>query len=150
MAFSGNFVCSQFKQDLLKGRHDFTTSTGDTFKLSLHTNSATPMDATLTAYTTSGEVAATGGYSTGGGDLAIETGMPGLTTGTAFADFVDETWSSSTITARGAVLYNSTPTSGTNLAVLVLDFGSDKTSSAGDFTVQFPAGVAATAIIRIA
>ena len=152
MAFGGNFVCSSFKQDLLAARHNFSTTGGNTFKMSLHTNAATGMDASLTAYTTSGEVSSSGtAYTTAGNALSIPASMPSLTTTTAWTDFNDEVWPASTITARGAVIYNdSLTTPVANAAVVVLDFGSDKTSSAGDFSVIFPAANSTSAIIRIA
>ena len=143
MAFSGNFMCTSFKVELMKAVHNFTASTGSTFKIALYTNSAT-FDATTTAYTTSNEVVGTG-YTAGGNTLTNITPTFGGTT--AFADFADTVWSTATITARGALIYNTT--SG-NPTVAVLDFGADKTSTAGDFTIIFPAAAASTAIIRIA
>ena len=143
MAFTGNWVCNTFKQELMVGTHNFTVAT-DVMKIALYTNTASLTKAT-TIYVATGEVAAGGGYNTAGENLTNVT--PTLDTDTAITDFADKTWSSSTITARGALIYNS---SKSNKAVVVLDFGSDKISSAGDFTVQFPAPAAATAIIRIA
>lgn len=150
MAFTGNFMCTSFKQELLYGVHDFDSATGDTFKMALYTNSAS-FDAATTAYTSSNEVSGTG-YSAGGQDL---TSVNPTTSGTtALTDFADETWTTATITARGALIYNSTPNvtsvAVTNPSVVVLDFGSDKTSTAGDFTVIFPTADASNAIIRIA
>lgn len=144
MAFSGNFLCTSFKQELLTATHDFTASTGDTFKLALYDNTAT-LDASTTAYTTSGEISGTG-YTAGGGTLTNVTPTTGSTT--AFTDFADLTFSSATITARGALIYNDTATG--DPAVAVLDFGEDKTSTSGDFTVVFPTADASNAIIRIA
>lgn len=131
------------------GAHDFAAA-GDTFKMALYTSSAT-LDASTTAYSATNEVSGTG-YSAGGQGL---TSVDPTTSGTtAFGDFDDETWSTATITARGALIYNSTPNTTsialTNPSVVVLDFGSDKTSTAGDFTVVFPTADASTAIIRIA
>ena len=148
MAFSGNFMCSSFKQELLVGAHNFTNSSGHTFKLAMYTNSAS-FDASTTAYTTSNEISGTG-YSAGGGTLTNVT--PTLSGTTALTDFADLTFSSSTLTARGALIYNTTTSggSGTTDTVLVLDFGSDKSSSAGDFTIVFPTPDASNAIIRIA
>lgn len=143
MAFSGSALCTSFKQEILVGTHNFTASTGDTFKLALYTNSASPTAAT-TAYSTSNEVSGTG-YSAGGGTLTSVT--PTTSGTTAFCDFADLTFSSSSITARGAIIYNS---SASDKAVAVLDFGSDKTSSAGDFTISFPTADASNAIIRLA
>jgi len=150
MAFSGNFMCTSFKKELLYGVHDFDLSSGDTFKIALYTNSAS-FNAATTAYTTSNEVSGTG-YSAGGGAL---TNVDPTSSGTtALTDFQDETFSSATITARGALIYNTTPNttslSVTNPTVVVLDFGADKTSTAGDFTIVFPTADASNAIIRIA
>ena len=144
-------MATTFKKELLFGSHDFDTSTGDTIKLALYTSSAS-LDATTTAFTTSNEVAASGGYTSGGNTLnSVDPTVSGTT---SFLDFDNSTWSSSTITARGAMIYNSTPNttsiSLTNPAVVILDFGADKSSSSGDFTVQFPAADASNAIIRIA
>lgn len=148
MAFSGNFMCSSFKQELLEGAHNFKNSGGDTFKLAMYTNSAS-FNAATTAYTTSNEVSGSG-YSAGGGTLTRVD--PSLSGTTALTDFADLTFTSATVTARGALIYNTTTGSGsgTSDTVVVLDFGSDKTSTAGDFTIQFPAADASNAIIRIA
>tara|TARA_B100001142_G_scaffold107502_1_gene109382 strand:- start:6596 stop:7042 length:447 start_codon:yes stop_codon:yes gene_type:complete len=148
MAFSGNFMCSSFKQELLEGAHNFKNSGGDTFKLAMYTNSAS-FNAATTAYTTSNEVSGAG-YSAGGGTLTRVD--PSLSGTTALTDFADLTFTSATVTARGALIYNTTTGSGsgTTDTVVVLDFGSDKTSTAGDFTIQFPAADASNAIIRIA
>ena len=150
MAFSGNYMCTSFKKELLYGVHDFDLANGDTFKIALYTNSAS-FDASTTAYTTSNEVSGTG-YSAGGGAL---TNVDPTSSGTtALTDFQDETFSTATITARGALIYNTTPNttslSVTNPTVVVLDFGGDKTSTAGDFTIVFPTADASNAIIRIA
>ena len=148
MAFSGNYMCTSFKQELLVGSHNFTASTGDTFKLAMYTNSAS-FDASTTDYTATNEVSGTG-YSAGGGTLTNVT--PTTSGTTALTDFADLTFSSSTITARGALIYNTTTGGGTGTtdSVIVLDFGSDKSSSAGDFTIVFPTADASNAIIRIA
>ena len=150
MAFTGNFMCTSFKQELLFGVHDFDASTGDTFKLALYDNNAS-FTAATTAYTATDEVSGTG-YSAGGGAL---TNIDPTTSGTtALTDFADLTFSTATITARGALIYNTTPNttsvSVTNPTVVVLDFGGDKTSTAGDFTIVFPTADASNAIIRIA
>ena len=148
MAFSGNFMCSSFKQELLEGGHNFKNSGGHTFKLAMYTNSAS-FNAATTAYTTSNEVSGSG-YSAGGGTLTrVDPSLDGTT---ALTDFADLTFTSATVTARGALIYNTTTGggSGTTDTVVVLDFGSDKTSTAGDFTIQFPAADASNAIIRIA
>jgi len=136
-------VCTSFKQELLTATHDFTNGTGDAFKIALFTSSAT-LGASTTAYSTSNEVVGSG-YTAGGNTLTNVT--PTSSGTTAFTDFADTTWSSATITARGALIYNSTDA---DKAVVVLDFGSDQTSTAGDFTIQFPTADASNAIIRIA
>ena len=144
MAFSGNFLCTSFKQEILVGTHDFTTTTGDVFKMALYDNTPS-FTATTTAYTATNEVASGGGYTTGGNALTNVT--PTTSSTTAFTDFADEVWSTATFTAYGALIYNST--AGTN-TVCVLDFGGAKTATAGDFTVIFPTADASNAIIRIA
>jgi hypothetical protein len=144
MAFTGNFMCTSFKQELLEGVHNFTTG-GNSFKLALYDNNAS-FTAATTAYTTTNEVGASGGYSTGGGAL---TKVDPTTSGTtAFTDFDDLAFNSATITARGALIYNDTATGDPTVAVL--DFGSDKTSTAGAFTIVFPTANASNAVIRIA
>ena len=152
MAFTGNFMATSFKTELLKGCHDFTLSTGDTFKLALYTNSAS-FTAATTAYTATNEVSASGSYSAGGGALTNITATNSGTT--AFTDFADLDFTTATITARGAMIYNTTPNTTssaglTNPTVVILDFGSDKTSTVGTFTIVFPAATDTTAIIRIA
>lgn len=141
-------MCTSFKQELLQGQHNFTASTGHTFKLALYTSSAT-LDASTTDYSATNEVSGTG-YSAGGGTLTNVT--PTTSGTTAFTDFADLTFSSATITANGALIYNTTTGggSGTTDSVVVLAFGGDKTSTAGDFTIQFPTADASNAIIRIA
>ena len=140
-------MCTSFKQQLLEGQHDFRSG-GHTFKLALFTSSAT-LDATTTDYSVTNEVSGTG-YSAGGG--ALTNVSPATSGTTAFTDFNDLTFSTATITANGAVIYNTTTGggSGTTDAVVVLAFGGDKTSTAGDFTIQFPTADASNAIIRIA
>jgi len=142
MAISSTLTTS-FKKELLLGNHNFTNSTGDTFKLALYTSSAT-LGATTTSFTTTGQASGTN-YSSGGGTLTNVT--PTSSGTTAFTDFADLTFSTATITARGCMIYNS---SDSNKSVATIDFGGDKTSTAGDFTIVFPAAAAATAIIRIA
>lgn len=140
-------MCTSFKDQLLEAVHDFRSSGGDTFKLALYTSSAT-LDATTTAYTATNEVANSGTYSAGGGTLVNIS--PTISGTTAFTDFDDISFTSATITARGALIYNTTPThTFTNPSVVVLDFGSDKTSTSGTFTIQFPTANATDAIIRI-
>jgi hypothetical protein len=138
-------MCTSFKVGILGGDFDFSSGTAQVFKIALYTSSAT-LDATTTAYSVTNEVAGTG-YSAGGNTLTISTNPTSSGT-TAFLDFADTTWSAATITARGALIYLAN--GGTNPAAAVLDFGSDKTSTAGDFTIQFPTADASNAIIRIA
>lgn len=145
MAFTGNFMCTSFKTELLKGVHNFTASTGDAFKLALYTNAAS-FTAATTAYTATNEVSASGSYTAGGGTLTNVT--PTSSGTTAFTDFADLTFTSATITARGALIYNDTAVG--DPTVVVLDFGSDKTSTAGDFQIVFPTANSTSAIIRIA
>ena len=148
MAFSGNFMTTSFKDELLEGVHDFRTSGGDTFKLALYDNTPS-FTAATTAYTATNEVGASGSYAAGGGTLTNVT--PTTSGTTAFTDFADLTFTSATITAYGAMIYNTTPAhTYTNPSVVILDFGSAKTSTAGDFSIVFPAAAASTAIIRIA
>ena len=151
-------MCTSFKAELMLAVHDFRATGGDTFKLALYTSSAT-IDANTTAYTSSNEVTGTN-YTAGGGtlsNLGVVTSNNTASTGVGFTDFSDLTFANSTITARGALIYNTTPSANsnanttlTNAAVAALDFGSDKTSTAGDFTIIFPAATNTTAIIRIA
>jgi hypothetical protein len=136
-------MCTSFKGEVMQALHDFTASTGNVFKIALYTSTAT-MSASTTAYSATNEVSGTN-YVAGGNTLTNVTPTTSGTTG--FTDFNDTTWSAATITARGALIYNST---NTNRGVAVLDFGTDQTSTAGDFTIVFPAAAAATAIIRIA
>ena len=149
MAFTGNYMCTSFKSELMTATHDFTTSTGNTFKLALYDNNAS-FTAATTAYTATDEVGDSGSYVAGGGALTNVT--PTTSGTTAFTDFADITFTSATITARGALIYNTTTEggSGTTDAVVVLDFGADKTATSGDFTIQFPTADASNAIIRIA
>ena len=141
-------MATSFKKQLLEGTHDFRLSGGDTFKIALYTSSAT-MDSSTTAYSATDEVSGTGYTATGNTLTRIDPTSSGTT---AYTDFADSTWTTATITARGALIYNTTPSTGayTNPSVCVLDFGTDKSSSAGDFTIQFPTADASNAIIRIA
>ena len=150
-------MCTSFKQELLQGIHNFTsgsgggttttTGSGNAFKVALYTSSAS-LGASTTAYSGTNEASGTG-YSSGGAALTNVT--PTTSSTTALTDFADVTWSSSSVTARGAVIYNSSTAAGSaNRAVLVLDFGSDKASSSGDFTITFPTADSSSAIIRIA
>ena len=195
MAFTGNFMATSFKKQLLEGVHDFRASGGDTFKLALYTNSAS-FTAATTQFTATNEVGDSGSYVSGGGDLTnVDPAQSGTTafvdfadisftaattaftttdevpdsgtyvsgggdltrvdptsTGTtAFTDFQDISFTSATINARGAMIYNSTPAhTFTNPTVAILDFGEDKVSTTGTFTVQFPTPDASNAIIRLA
>jgi hypothetical protein len=151
-------MCTSFKAELMLAVHDFRVTGGDTFKLALYTSSAT-IDANTTTYTTSNEVTGTN-YTAGGGTLTrlgVVTSNNTASTGVGFTDFSDLTFANATITARGALIYNTTPSANsnanttlTNATVCALDFGSDKTSTDGDFTIIFPAATNTTAIIRIA
>ena len=141
-------MCTSFKQELLQGKHNFTNSSGHTFKLALFTSSAS-LGAGTAVYSPSNEASGSG-YSAGGGTLTNVTPTTSCTT--AFTDFANLTFSTATVTANGALIYNTTSGggSGTTDAVIVLAFGGDKTSTAGDFTIQFPTADASNAIIRIA
>ena len=136
-------VCNSFKQEILEGIHDFETG-GDVFKLSLYTSAAN-LSASTTVYTSTSEVSATGQYVAGGGTLTGQ--QTSLDTSVAIVDFADLSFTGVTLTARGALIYN---TSESNKAVCVLDFGADKTATSGTFTIQFPAFTSAAAILRIA
>jgi hypothetical protein len=137
-------MATSFKVEILGGDFDFSSGTSQSFKIALYTNSAT-LGATTTVYSTSNEV--TGTNYTAGGEALTITQVPTSTGTTAFLDFGNATWSTSTITARGALMYK---VGSGNPAIAVLDFGSDKTSTAGDFTIVFPASDSSNAIIRIA
>lgn len=137
-------MASSFKRQLLEAVHNFLSSGGDTFKAALYVAAAT-LDASTTAYSGTNEVAATGGYIAGGATLTRVN--PALSGTTAYTDFADVTYAASTITARGMLIYNSTDS---NAAVSSHDFGSDKSSSGGDFVLQFPTADASNAILRIA
>tara|TARA_R100000935_G_scaffold56869_2_gene89431 strand:- start:412 stop:897 length:486 start_codon:yes stop_codon:yes gene_type:complete len=161
MAFNGNFMCTSFKKELLSATHNFTTSGGDAFQIALYTNSATFTAATTAAPFGGGnnEVSTSGTYTAGGpagststNTLAAAASMPAQSGTTAFTDFADKTFTSATITARGALIYNSSAGAGSNTAncVLVLDFGSDKASTSGDFKIVMPSPDASNALIRIA
>ena len=138
-------MCTSFKVALLNGEMDFSSDTSQVFKIALFTSSAT-LGATTASYSATNEVTGTG-YTAGGETLTISAN-PASSGTTAFLDFADVTWSTATITARGALIYKAD--GGTNPAVAVLDFGEDKSSSAGDFTVIFPTSDASNAIVRVA
>ena len=144
MAFSGNFMCTSFKKELMEAKHNFLLSGGNTFQIALYTDSSS-FTAATTAYTTSNEISGTN-YSAKGNTLTrIDPSSSGTT---ALTDFADTAWSTATFTARGALIFNE-DTSG-DTSVLVLDFGADKTATAGTFTIAFPAADSSNAIIRIA
>ena len=140
-------VCNTFKTGLLAAVYNFTQTTGNAFKIALYTNSAT-INIDTTEYTTGNEVASGGKYTTGGKSLAIGSQTYTLKTSTACVDFANVTWETSTITARGALIYNDSATG--DKSVCALDFGGDKTSTSGTFTIQFPDLTDTEAIIRIA
>lgn len=150
-------MCTSFKAELMLAVHDFRATGGDTFKIALYPSSAT-IDANTTAYSSTNEVTGTN-YTAGGvalTNLGVVTSNNNASTGTGYTDFNDATWANATITARGALIYNSTPSANsnsnttlTNAAVAVLDFGADKTSTAGDFTIVFPTASNTAAILRI-
>lgn len=144
MAFTGNFMCTSFKKELLEGLHNFLLSGGDDFKIALYTNTAS-FTAATTAYTATNEISGTAYVAEGASLTRID---PTSTGTTGFTDFVDEVWGTASFTARGAMVYNETAAG--DESVIILDFGADKTATAGDFTVQFPAADASNAIIRIA
>jgi hypothetical protein len=144
-------MCTSFKVEMLEGHHAFgpavirAGTTADDFRIALYTSAAT-LDATTTAYSVTNEVSGTG-YTAGGGLLVVAT-APTSTSTTAWLDFDNFTWSTATITANGALIYNDT--SATKEAVAVIAFGGDKTSTAGDFTIVFPAADSSNAIVRVA
>jgi hypothetical protein len=139
-------ICTSFKVELLKGVHDFTATTGDTFKIALYDSDAT-LGASTTAFSTSEEITNTSGtaYTSGGATLTSVTPVASSTT--AVCDFADVSYSSASFTANGALIYNS---SDSNAAVCAIAFGSDKTATNGTFTIQFPTADATNAIIRLA
>jgi hypothetical protein len=145
-------MCSSFKKELLEGVHNFKNTGGGTFKLALYaegsggkSSTTATLGAATTVFVTTGEVASSGTYVTGGG--ALTRVDPSLSGTTAITDFADLSFTTATITAMGALIYNS---SASNKAVAVLDFTSNKTSTSGTFTIQFPTANASSAIIRIA
>jgi len=147
-----NAMCSSFKKELLEAVHNFKLSGGDTFNLALYaigsggkSSTTATLGAATTVFVTTGEVASSGSYVTGG--TALTRIDPSLDGTTGITDFADHSYTTATITARGALIYNDTDS---NKAVCALDFGGNKTSTAGTFTIQFPAAAASTAIIRIA
>jgi len=143
MAITTNAIANSFKKELLEGKHDFTASTGSAFKLAMY-NSAATLGKSTTSYTTGSEVTSPAGY-TAGGKALVNTGTS-VATDVAITTFSNLSFTNVTLTARGALIYN---TSNSNSAVAVLDFGSDKTATAGTFTIQFPAYTTSAAILRI-
>ena len=149
MAITTNAICNSFKKELLEGAHKFPAPNGSSYKLAMFTNSATLGKSTV-GYSTSNEVSSPSGYSAGGKAL-VNVGTS-LATNTAITDFADLSFTGVTLTARGALIYNTTTAGGSNTtdAVAVLDFGGDKTATSGTFTIQFPAFTTSAAILRIA
>ena len=148
MAITTNAICNSFKKQLMAGEHDFDSAGGDTFKLAMYTSAAT-LGASTTNYATTNEVSSSG-YSAGGKAL-VNQGVK-VSSGVAITDFADLSFTGVTLTARGALIYNTTTDGGTGTteAVCVLDFGGDKTATSGTFTIQFPAFTTSAAILRIA
>ena len=144
MAFTGNFMCSSFKQELLEAKHNFLLSGGDAFNIAMYDNVAA-FTAATTAYTATNEVTGTGYTAKGNVLTRIDPALDGTT---AYTDFVDSVWTTATITAYGAMIFNDTDVG--DASVIILDFGGAKTSTAGDFTIQFPVADGTTGIIRIA
>ena len=144
MAFSGNFMCTSFKKELMEAKHNFLNSGGSTFQIALYTDSAS-FTAATTAYTTSNEISGTN-YSAKGNTLTRVDPSSSGTTG--FTDFADTSWSTATFSAMGAMIFNDSASG--DPAVVILDFGALKTATAGTFTIAFPAADASNAIIRIA
>tara|TARA_R100000742_G_C4195072_1_gene25937 strand:+ start:108 stop:557 length:450 start_codon:yes stop_codon:yes gene_type:complete len=149
MAITTNAICNSFKKELLEGKHNFSNPGGDTFKLAMYTNSSS-LGKSTTNYATGNEVSSPSGYSAGGKAL-VNVGTS-MATNTAITDFADLSFVGVTLTARGALVYNTTTGSGSSTtdAVAVLDFGGDKTATSGTFTIQFPAYTTSAAILRLA
>ena len=144
MAFSGNFMCTSFKKELMEAKHNFLNSGGSTFQIALYTDSAS-FTAATTAYTSSNEITGTN-YSAKGNTLTRVD--PTTSSTTAYTDFADTSWSTATFSAMGAMIFNDSVSG--DPAVVILDFGALKTATAGTFTIAFPAADASNAIIRIA
>jgi hypothetical protein len=144
MAITTNAICNSFKKELLEAKHNFSTApTGNKFKLAMYTSAAT-LGKSTTSFTTGSEVTSPAGY-TSGGKALVNTGTS-VASSVAITDFSDLSFTNVTLTARGALIYN---TSNSNTGVAVLDFGSDKTATSGTFTIQFPAYTTSAAILRI-
>ena len=148
MAITTNAICNSFKKQLLAGEHDFDSAGGDTFNLAMFTSAAT-LGASTTNYATTNEVSSPAGY-TAGGKALVNEGVK-VSSGVAITDFANLSFTGVTLTARGALIYNTTTNGGTGTtdAVAVLDFGGDKTATSGTFTIQFPAFTTSAAILRI-
>jgi hypothetical protein len=144
MAFSGNFMCTSFKKELMEAKHNFLNSGGSTFQIALYTDSAS-FTAATTAYTSSNEITGTN-YTAKGNTLTRVD--PTTSSTTAYTDFADTSWSTATFSAMGAMIFNDSASG--DPAVVILDFGALKTATAGTFTIAFPAADASNAIIRIA
>ena len=144
MAITSNAICNSFKKELLEAKHNFSNPGGNSFKLAMYTNSAA-LGKSTTSFTTGGQVSSPSGYTSGG--KALVNAGTSLATNTAITDFADLSFTGVTLTARGALIYNDT---NEDRAVCVLDFGGDKTATAGTFTIQFPAFTTSAAILRIA
>ena len=144
MAFSGNFMCTSFKKELMEAKHNFLNSGGSTFQIALYSDSAS-FTAATTAYTTSNEISGTN-YSAKGNTLTRVD--PTTSSTTAYTDFADTSWSTATFSAMGAMIFNDSASG--DPSVVILDFGALKTATAGTFTIAFPAADASNAIIRIA
>ncbi len=140
-------ICNSFKQEILEAEHNFTASTGNTFKLALYDSDAS-LGAGTTAYSSSEEITNTSGTAYTAGGKALTSVTPTLDSSTAVCDFADISWTSASFTARGCLIYNDSHSS--DASVCAIDFGGDKTATSGTFTIQFPAAAASTAIIRIA
>jgi|TARA_B110000977_G_C11061953_1_gene486319 hypothetical protein len=151
MSITTNAICNSFKKELLEGAHKFQYTSGSSFKLALYDSQAT-LGASTTNYAVAEEVANTGSYSAGGGALVKPNPSVSMASATAIVDFDNLSFTSVSLTARGALIYNTTTSggSGTTDSVCVLDFGADKTATSGTFTVQFPAFTTSAAILRIA
>tara|TARA_R110002033_G_scaffold13385_1_gene39939 strand:- start:278 stop:712 length:435 start_codon:yes stop_codon:yes gene_type:complete len=144
MAFSGNFMCTSFKKELMEAGHNFKNSGGNTFRMALYTDSAS-FTAATTAYTSSNEISGTNYVAKGNSLTRVD---PTTSSTTAYTDFADTSWSTATFSAMGAMIYNDSHSG--DASVVILDFGALKTATAGTFTVAFPAADASNAIIRIA
>jgi|TARA_R100001463_G_scaffold63120_1_gene116060 hypothetical protein len=140
-------ICNSFKNEILKAVHNFTASTGNTFKIALFTSSAT-LSASTTAYSSSNEITNSSGTAYTAGGKALTSVTPSLDSSTACCDFDDISWTSASFTANGCLIYNDTASG--DPSVCAVAFGGDKAVSSGTFTIQFPAKAATTAIVRIA